>query len=249
MPIITNDNNIKQPEDKNCKLWRYMDLAKFMSLITNSQLYFSSSNNFSDIYEGHLSKKLLQDILSDQTDNFFNDSVEAMRFFCNNLKKSTYINCWHKNEHESAAMWELYSKTPESIAIETTYNKLINSIIIDSNINIYISEVLYLDYSKEKNSFDSTISPFIFKRKSFEHEKEIRLILQTTYMKKEYINILNNYNSSGKYIDINLNLLIKKIHLSPTSPFWFEKLIKDILKKYNLNIPVKKSTLNDISLY
>jgi hypothetical protein len=33
----------------------------------------------------------------------------------------TYANSWHLNEFESAAMWELYLKTPEGIALETTF--------------------------------------------------------------------------------------------------------------------------------
>ena len=34
------------------KLWRYMDLAKFISILKNSTLYFSAPDGFSDIYEG-----------------------------------------------------------------------------------------------------------------------------------------------------------------------------------------------------
>lgn len=62
MPVITDFD--KQPEDKDCKLWRYMDFSKFMSLITTSQLYFSRSDKFPDIYEGHLSSKLLLEMFT-----------------------------------------------------------------------------------------------------------------------------------------------------------------------------------------
>ena len=34
------------------KLWRYMDLAKFISLIGKKKLYFASLESFEDIFEG-----------------------------------------------------------------------------------------------------------------------------------------------------------------------------------------------------
>lgn len=39
-----------------------------------------------------------------------------------------YISCWHMNEYESAAMWKLYAKSSDAIAIQTTFQKLCESI-------------------------------------------------------------------------------------------------------------------------
>ena len=41
----------------NPKLWRYMDLTKFLTLIINSELYLNRADNYEDIYEGLLTKK------------------------------------------------------------------------------------------------------------------------------------------------------------------------------------------------
>lgn len=213
MPVITDFD--KQPEDKDCKLWRYMDFSKFMSLITTSQLYFSRSDKFPDIYEGHLSSKLLLEMFTinneKNTKNIIkNEGIEATRYFCNHIKEFTFINCWHKNEYESDAMWKLYSKVPEAIAIETTYTKLINSILVNPSTNIFISEVSYLDYNTEKNSFSSVMSPFTSKGMSYKHEEEVRLVLQTMYMKKKGETILESHGTLGKYINVDLNSLIEK---------------------------------------
>ena len=32
-------------------------------------------------------------------------------------RKSYYVNCWHLNGYESAAMWQLYSRNDEGIAL------------------------------------------------------------------------------------------------------------------------------------
>lgn len=178
-----------------------------------------------------------------------NEGIEATRYFCNHIKEFTFINCWHKNEYESDAMWKLYSKVPEAIAIETTYTKLINSILVNPSTNIFISEVSYLDYNTEKNSFSSVMSPFTSKGMSYKHEEEVRLVLQTMYMKKKGETILESHGTLGKYINVDLNSLIEKIHLSPSSPLWFKKLINDILIKYELKKSVCESRLNDMSVY
>lgn len=35
------------------KIWRYMDLAKFFSLLSKKELYFPNPKKFSDPYEGY----------------------------------------------------------------------------------------------------------------------------------------------------------------------------------------------------
>ena len=58
--------------------------------------------------------------------------------------KYVAVNCWHENEHESAAMWKLYIKSVEGIAIQSTYSKLKKSFINDEI--IFIGKVKYIDY-------------------------------------------------------------------------------------------------------
>ena len=41
----------------------------------------------------------------------------------------TFINCWHENSQESAAMWRLYSSfLPNAVAIKTTFDLLYKSL-------------------------------------------------------------------------------------------------------------------------
>jgi len=51
-----------------------------------------------------------------------------------NWPKFNAINCWHMNDHESAAMWKLYLKSDEGIAIQSTYRKLKDAITDDDEI-------------------------------------------------------------------------------------------------------------------
>lgn len=85
------------------------------------------------------------------------------------------INCWHMNEHESAAMWKLYLKSNEGIAVQSSYNKLRDCIIDDEQ--VLVGMVKYLDYEAEHIDPGNILSAFVYKRKSFEHEREVRALV------------------------------------------------------------------------
>ena len=56
------------------------------------------------------------------------------------------------------------------------------------------------------------------------------------YKKKEIVGIKCN---------VNLLTLIENIYIAPTAPKWFSDLAKDILEKYELNLPIKQSELEE----
>jgi len=43
------------------------------------------------------------------------------------LRDELYVSCWHSNQHESAAMWALYSRT-SGIAIRTTAGRFVRAL-------------------------------------------------------------------------------------------------------------------------
>jgi hypothetical protein len=163
-----------------------------------------------------------------------------------------FINCWHFNEHESSAMWKIYSKEDEGIAIQTTFKRLCSSFKEFDRI-IWIGKVKYIDYSKEDIPDTNSLNKFLYKRKSFEYESEIRAIIQPLdpELKIPY-HMLDGINTilekQGRYkkgidVDVDLNCLIDKIYVSPTSEEWYIDLVKAITAKYQLNIEVKPSDL------
>jgi hypothetical protein len=49
-------------------------------------------------------------------------------------RKSYFINCWHLSEYESSAMWDIYSRKNEGIAIlssETNFMKAFRDVTQD----------------------------------------------------------------------------------------------------------------------
>jgi hypothetical protein len=120
MPATTDHKCFKQPQSENIRLWRYMDFTKFVSLIISRSLFLCRSDLFDDPFEGSYPKanvelrpQVYKDIQGDQFEKMMAQKVNFSKW----IREWTYLNCWHANDYESAAMWNLYSKTNEAVAI------------------------------------------------------------------------------------------------------------------------------------
>lgn len=237
--------------DDNSSIWRYMDFTKFVHLLQTNKLYFNRVDKFKDSHEGANSKfnksewaEVYKDWYEKDKLNNVDAMFETTLQLSSNLRKQTYVNCWHVNNYESAAMWDLYVKSGEGIAIKSSYNKLkecFNGSILPSIIGL----VRYLDYDTEWMSEGNIFFPIFHKRKSFAHEQELRIIYHDNI---KYPYSLNQIESPehGIEISIDLDILIKEIYVSPDSPKWIADLVDQISKKYLINAEVIQSKLYDI---
>lgn len=244
---------------KEATLWRYMDLVKYISLLSKKSLYFTSAALFNDIFEGAKGncgnkKKWDEHYLAcfeyivrnpppgnECTLSSAKIKIEAERLLSEmnhsgtSQRKWTFINCWHENEYESEAMWNLYSKDiTNAIAIKTTYSRLYEA--IERNPAIEIGKVNYIDYNTR---FVGINECFWYKRMSFKHENEVRAITLHPQDK----------DKTGIYVPVDLNILIEEIYISPKSGTWFKELVEDINSKYSFNFTVKKSTIDEQPFY
>lgn len=238
MPAKIDHPSFKQPPNQEIKLWRYMDFTKFVSMLSTSSLYFGKASCFEDKFEGSFPaynaiKNMQVAIDEEQKQSAFNYNC-WLKNLSKDMRDTTFINCWHANEYESAAMWSLYAKTNESIAIETNYSALLSALPDNS----YLGMVTYLDYDNEEIPDNNTFYPIMHKRISFEHEKEIRSVIW-----REDLFGSSNNNLTGLNIKVDINSLIKGIYISPTAPHWFYETVKDVAQKYGLLALIYKSDL------
>ncbi len=245
------EHEIVKTPDESTVIWRYMDLFKFLSLIKDKKLAFPSALKLSenDPYEGSFTEI---DINYDPIKDLYLKDLKLaeslkrvlpyVRLSMKEQRKGIYINSWYMNPHESYAMWNLYSKEGQGIAIKSTIKSFKNS-LKDVEENIYIGSVNYIDYEKDSlistGAVGNVFIPFINKRKSFEHEKEVRAIVwdADTLLnpEKQFKDII--------FLDLNINELIQEIYISPSSPDWVVSIIENICSKYELNKPVIKSKI------
>ncbi|MGL4585023.1 MAG: hypothetical protein ACRCVU_18820, partial [Flavobacterium sp.] len=93
----------------------------------------------------------------------------------------------------------------------------------------------YIDYKKELIPFDDEFFPFLFKRKSFQYEKEVRIICDTTPLDIDI--------HEGIKINIDIQQLIEKIYIHPKSENWYKNLVLELMQKLNFKFQVEKSDL------
>jgi hypothetical protein len=244
MPASLDHPSFRQPESQEIALWRYMDFTKFVALISSQKLFFSRSDRFHDPFEGSYSKvnqALRLRVYKDMSEEQRVAMLSQVADFSKWVRQWTYISSWHANQYESAAMWTLYAKTNEAVAIETEYKSLASVLPRD----VYLGMINYIDYQAEWLPEGNSFYPFMHKRKSFEHEKEVRAIIQDIASP-----VGDRENSkSGQLVAVDLESLIKRIHISPTAPTWFFDLVSEVVKKYEFDFPVVKSSLDSEPVY
>lgn len=165
------------------------------------------------------------------------------------MREFIFVNSWHLGEHESAAMWRLYLNGNEGICIKSTCQGLIDSVSNYNTYNVYVGLVKYANYDADFLPTDNLLKPYFFKRRSFEHEREIRALIWTLANGKNDLKANKHANDKGIYVDVDLNTLIKIIHVSPAAPYWLEELVRSVTARYGLAVEVKKSDLASGPLY
>jgi hypothetical protein len=234
------------PADRSIKIWRYLDFTKYVSMLSSQNLFFSRSDLFDDPYEGatsHANIKLRSTVYSDI--KITKQQIDQLAELAEWSRQWTYINCWHMNEYESAAMWKLYAQTNEAVAIQSTYKRLRHCLPE----NVHVGIVHYIDYENEWLPEGNTMRPFVYKRRSFEHERELRALIQDLPITDKEIQIGLPNQEFGYKVSIDLNELIEAVYISPESPKWFLGLVKNVMQKYGFNFKVHQSLLAKVPVY
>lgn len=249
-----------EPEN-DAKIWRYINLPKFIDLLQTHTLFFTRGDIMRtlDKAEGSLfTKRTLeiheilrgkkQDEIVIEDPNFSRTAGDILYYdqILNNFNetaiKHKWINCWHMNEDESFAMWKIYSED-FGVCIESTYENLCDSFEDEKwgvynqegkNNKIYIGKVDYIDRDKQTIPQDYGFRPVLHKGRQFAYEQELRCII--------YDSENQPLNQRAK---VNLDKLINKIRINPFAPSWFEASVKNLCEKYGLDpSKVKQSNLN-----
>jgi hypothetical protein len=227
--MYLNNPNIKLPEDPNTIVWKYLDLSKFLDLLLSKKLFMSRSDKFEDQYEGTFSEPTFEEIKKLSINN-----PEFLDYYKTHREKVA-ISSWHINEYESFAMWQIFTQNSEGLAIQSTIGRLQNALHPEKDLNQYIGEVNYIDYKKEYIPFDNLFFPFLFKRKSFQYEREVRILSDVA---DETIEI-----NDGLKINVNINELIEKIYIHPKSENWYKNLVIQLVKQLGFDFTIEKSDL------
>jgi len=234
--------DIKKPGDEE-RIWRYIDFAKFVGMLSTKTLHFARVDTLDDPFEGSFPKVNVRLRRENFKDKMPKREIRSLSDFYKEYLKHTFVNCWHINKDQSAAMWRLYIQSNEGIAIRSTFGRLKNSFTKSKSYEVYIGEIKYINYSKDVIP-EGTLYPYFHKRRAFEHEHELRAVIQDfTRDKKGEIDWNKFPPKSGLNISVDLDTLIEKIVLAPNCPSWQKSVVKSILDNYELDKEVSRSIL------
>ena len=272
---------ITPPEDESI-LWRYMSLEKFVSILATGSLFFTRVEKFDDPFEGFTPPLMtyLYELAINQAENTEKAGLAVKTL--ENWHKYVMCNCWHQSGQESMAMWEKYQMRNSGIAIKTTMENLKKSLL--DKPDVFIGQIKYSpveDYEMRymfdyvsgyvhvKDLSDTNTPfyfPYFFKRKAFEYEQEVRLIIDShplvgDYWNKNFGDIsLEDFFQKeleipeiweiGMPLKVDVEPLIGEtgeIIISPYTEDWVTEAVRSVVHQYGFDFKVNRSTLLDTS--
>lgn len=240
-------------------LWRYMTFEKFCWLLETSQLHHARLDQFDDPFEGSVTKEYAR-LRSEETEpsqivvNKFEPWVHKSLLF------RTYAACWHASPHESDAQWRIYAGGGAGIAVVSTMTRLARAVDIRPHRHGLLGEVEYVDLETHDmchRPFGTRIRPGFAKRKSFEHEKEVRGVIQmdlitdgsTIQLNDKLLERQRMELPVGISATVHLKELIQSIVVGPLAAPFIEQLVRVTAKRHDLDHVVRKSELNGQPIY
>lgn len=233
-------NNMDKP------IFRFIRFEHFLSMLITNRKWISQTTLWDDVYENFLGKVI------------FKHGKVPMSYY--GYIYNFYGECWTMQK-ENDALWRIYSNDKKSIRIKSSIRKVIESCENEFSVNsglisfCTIGKVEYLSSNKINEWIKSFQKPILgtnvlleslfIKRKEFEHEKEIRLIVhKKTNQTEESKGFMRNH----LLLSINPNEIVDEVTFDPRINIEDYLILKNVVEKLGFKNKIKKSKLYDLNL-
>ena len=217
-------------------IWRYIDFTKLVSMLVERSLFFCRADRLDDRFEGSMSRASVRarDNVQTWLPTHLHDKMQKQlaELHAAELRR-TFINSWSMGRYESDALWRVYVGTRDGVAVRSTFGRLARSLDAEER-PVHIGRVEYIDYDNDSIPEDHVLHPFVYKRRSFDYERELRAVTQIPAADDA---------PAGLLVPCDLKALVTAIRVSPAAEPWFASLVRSVLKTYGLNVPVEESDL------
>jgi hypothetical protein len=246
--VAEQHESFNRPDNPDVKIWRYMNLAKFLWMLQHAALYFSRSDHLGDPFEGHYtlanSREEDEFVATQMKDPEFakfgeerhRQNFKSILSASQYMKTLLFVNCWHMNEHESLAMWKLYATHQDSVCIQSRCSRLVQLLPGDA----FVGTVKYIDYNSQRIDWGNALEYIAHKRLSFYHERELRAVLWKASMTRKYKKV----GEVGLIVPADVNYLIENIYVNPNADGLLVDVLEGLRSSYGLTAPILKSDVN-----
>lgn len=258
MPIIIPDKHsspVFYPE-QNYRVVKYMDLTRFVSLLQRKALFFCRLDKLEDHFEGttaksnwkrrydfYASQHLYSDKFKKLSEKEIIENVEGHFQAERKMKALKTVCCWNISDSESAALWKIYSNFNQGIMITSKVTSIIEA-FKETIEDLDLSEVRYIDYSQDEMPDGNAMFPVIHKHNAYSYEQELRLIHTVDFGNGLIYDWSKEEIEQGKYLSVDLDILVDEIILSPYSSNWYLKLVENLCETYGLKTIIMQSVLS-----
>ncbi len=268
--------SFQSPEDENASIWRYMDLARFLTILETRAMFFPSVAKLAeqDPFEGRYTSKnalALRFRWENRPESDWKqigiptrEALEARQLLvreklsASHLRETVCVSCWHLGDYESDAMWKLYATVHGGVAIRSTVARL-RACFSGYEHGVFVGLVQYIDYTNAIIGLSDDFAPCLHKRKSFEHERELRAATmlhgdrppdadRKPIAEEPAASLrLPIQIPQGISVSVDVARLIDSVYVSPLAPGWFVELVRILCKRYEttygMALPVEHSAL------
>lgn len=262
-----------EEDQRKAIVMRYLTLEKFVSLLELEAMWFSRLGALQDKFEGTLPKKARERLLA--RDRLLAEKMphpELQRLILGmtdngveNGRCMGAVNCWFFGKEESEEMWRDYGQEGKGIAIRSTVKRLSVSFRIPGDYcrMSIIGRVQYVDFdSHDMTEYDANNAhgTTFIKEKSFTREQEVRIFTLNS-LHSGCLNPdgspINSFqmtgpglfepNRKGFYVKCKLQELIQAVVIGPHAQPHFFTLVKRLIARYRLFVPIERSQLSPTS--
>jgi hypothetical protein len=226
--------------DRDVRIWRYTDLAKFLWTLSKRALYLCRADMLPDKFEGSAPVKQ-HDQLVQAAQTFaaskgwqpFDDAellrqlLPQHRRYRLALNRSMHVNCWRYGD-ESEAMWRLYCGPREGVAMVTSFGRLNDSI---SDPAVRLAAVRYIDYSKEVFPDANWLQAITHKRKAFAHEQEVRVVRWRLNEWQQQLAENAPDVPAGMEMSWDAGEALESVVVSPYADQWYLDMVRAVVQR------------------
>ena len=231
-------------------VWRYMPLPRFLDVLKTGALWFTRLSYYvmnGDKLEGSapaMLPKIRDDVLRERGEDVARYRAEASEFWLRVLR-TVVVNCWYKDEHESALMWERYGGDEDAVAIVSSLDRFIDAMPPE----VTVGHVEYVDFATEQSYSSNPRDRAFMKSRTLKDEREVRAVFWELQAPDESSWLPPGHQTDAGYrVPVNLNTLISRVTLSPRSSHC-RPIAEQALSAAGIAAPVEESECSGAPQY
>jgi hypothetical protein len=206
------------------KVWRYMSFSRFVWLLQKKKLWLSRADRLGDPWEISLAGSQLEHVISRHPITPIGEkrretAIQRAERINKLWRQNTFISCWSASEGESHALWRIYCRSTDGVAIQTTFAGLRESVG-----ELLLYRVTY-ETPGTRRQTPTLVDLVTKKRPMFAYEQEVRVVRDVTDEVPEQ-------ELLGYPIDWNPETIVESIRVHPISDLCFMETVTATVEHY-----------------